>query len=261
MCKKLIHLSCFVLLLSLMGGAVRTNVTIAQDLLVDLRSEDLPDGTGATIWPNRGALGDFMAQGTPLVEQVDGVKAVTFDGSSWFEGPTSIEGIEGAGTRTIEVWAYNPEIPSEETIVSWSHRGGPAGTNMAFNYGNNASFGAVGHWDTPDMGWWGAHSPAPAANTWWQLVYTYDGSAARVYVNGEEESVRNPVQLNTHPGNIIRVAAQADDTGAGVASQFNFTGSIASVRIYDRSLTALQVQDLFQGILPTWLKAEKTRAG
>ena len=257
MCKKLIYLFSFVLVLGLIGGVARTNVTVAKDLLVDLRAEDLPDGTGVTIWPNHGSLGDFIAEGTPVVEEIDGVKAVTFDGSSWFEGPTSTEGIEGAGTRTIEVWAYNPEIPGEETIVSWSHRGGPAGTNITFNYGNNGSFGAVGHWSTPDMGWWGIHSPAPAANTWWQLVYTYDGSAARVYVNGEQESVRDPVELNTHAGNIIRIAAQADDTGAGVASQFNFTGSIASVRIYDRSLTAAQVQDLFQGILPTWLKAEK----
>ncbi|MDT8301085.1 MAG: LamG domain-containing protein [Sedimentisphaerales bacterium] len=254
--KQLIYLFCFTLLLNLFGDVTQINVTVAQDLLVDLRAEDLQDGTGVTTWPNHGALDDFIAQGTPVVEEVDGIKAVTFDGSSWFEGPASIEGIEGAGTRTIEVWAYNPEIPSEETIVSWSHRGGPVGTNIAFNYGNNGSFGAVGHWSTPDMGWWGTHSPAPAANTWWQLVYTYDGSAARVYVNGELESVVE-VTLNTHAGNIIRVAAQADDTGAGVASQFNFTGSISSVRIYDRSLTSIQVQDLFQGVLPTWLKAEK----
>ncbi len=253
--RKLIRLFCFILLFNFVVGVARTNVVVAQDLLVDLRAEDLQYGTGVTIWPNRGALDDFVAQGTPLVEDVDGIKAVTFDGTSWFEGPTSIPGIEGAGTRTIEVWAYNPEIPSEETITSWSHRGGPNGTNMAFNYGNNASFGAVGHWSTPDMGWWGNHSPAPAAGTWWQLVYTYDGSAARVYVNGEQESIVE-VELNTHAGNIIRVAAQADDTGAGVASQFNFTGSIASVRIYDRSLTAVQVLDLFHGIFPTWLKAE-----
>jgi hypothetical protein len=255
MCKQLIHLFCFVLLLNLIGSVAPINVTVAQDLLVDLRAEDLPDGTGVTTWPNRGALDDFIAEGTPVVEVVDGVKAVTFDGTSWFEGPISIEGIEGAGTRAIEVWAYNPEIPSEETIVSWSHRGGPTGTNIAFNYGNNGSFGAVGHWSTPDMGWWGNHSPAPVANNWWQLVYTYDGSAARVYVNGEQESVVE-VELNTHAANIIRVAAQADDTGAGVASQFNFTGSISSVRIYDRSLTAVQIQELFEGILPTWLKSE-----
>src|SRR5690606_39718630 len=56
-------------------------------------------------------------------------------------------------TRTIEVWAYNPTIAAEETLVSWGRRGGGAGTNMSFNYGSNELFGAVGHWDFPDLGW------------------------------------------------------------------------------------------------------------
>ena len=146
MCRKFIFSVSIILVLVLMCGAGRADVTVAEDLLVDLRAEDLPYGEGITTWPNRGSLGDFTARGTPLVEDVDGMKAVTFDGSNWFDGPTSTAGIEGAGTRTIEVWAYNPSIPSEETIVSWAHRGGPDGTNMAFNYGNNTSFGAVGHW-------------------------------------------------------------------------------------------------------------------
>ncbi len=49
----------------------------------------------------------------------------------------------------------NPSIASEETIVSWGKRGGPEGTNMAFNYGNDGRYGAVGHWggDTFDVGW------------------------------------------------------------------------------------------------------------
>ncbi|UCE49994.1 MAG: LamG domain-containing protein [Phycisphaerales bacterium] len=256
MCGKSTYLISIVILVSIAGASAHGQPAVEQ-LLVELRAEDLAYGTGVTTWPNSGTLGDFTANGAPVVEDVAGVKAVTFDGSSWFEGPTSTDSIVGSSDRTIEVWAYNPEIPSEETLVSWSHRGGPTGSNIAFNYGNNGSFGAVGHWSTPDMGWWGTHSPAPAANTWWQLVYTYDGSVARVYVNGEQESVGSPVVLNTHSGNIIRVAAQADDTGAGVASQFNFTGSISLVRIYDRSLTAAQVQDLFQGVLPAWLKAEQ----
>ena len=33
-----------------------------------------------------------------------------------------------------------------ETIVAWGRRGGPDGSNMSFNYGANALFGAVGHW-------------------------------------------------------------------------------------------------------------------
>ncbi len=113
----------------------------------------------------------------------------------------------------------------------------------------------MGHWsgDTHDMGWWTNHTPAPTANTWWHLVYTYDGTAARVYVNGEEESVRDPIALDTHSGNIIRVAAQANDSGDGVASQFNFTGSIAAVRIHDGMLSPADIQNNFRiGRLKAW---------
>ncbi len=230
----------------LLGNVAQADVIVAERLLVDLRAEDLAYGEVTTAWPNRGTLGDFTPQGTPVVESIAGMTCVTFDGASWFDGPASTPGIEGAGTRTIEVWAYNPDIPSEETTVSWAHRGGPAGTNMSFNYGNHTTWGAVGHWDAPDMGWWGAHSPTPAANTWWHLVYTYDGTAARVYVNGVQESVRDPVSLNTHGGTPIRVAAQADGTGAGVEAALSFTGSIAEVRIHDGVLSPADIMSNFK---------------
>jgi len=254
MCRKSIYSVSFILVLVFMCGVGRADVTIAEDLLVDLRAEDLPYGEGVTTWTNHGSLGDFTANGSPIAENVAGMKAVTFDGSSWFDGPTSTAGIEGDGTRTIEVWAYNPVIPSEETIVSWSHRGGPDGTNMSFNYGNNDSFGAVGHWGgAADMGWWGTHSPAPAANTWWHLTYTHDGAVTRIYVNGEEESVRDPINLDTYSGSPIRVAAQADGTGAGVDGAFNFTGSIAAVRIHDGVLSPADIQRNFKlGRIKAW---------
>jgi hypothetical protein len=253
MCRKFIFSVSLILVLALMCGIGRADVSVAEDLLVDLRADDLPYGEGVSTWTNHGSLGDFTANGSPLVEDVAGMKAVTFDGGSWFGGPTSIPGIEGAGTRTIEVWAYNPSIPSEETIVSWGHRGGPDGTNMAFNYGNNNLYGAVGHWGAPDMGWWGTHSPAPAANTWWHLTYTHDGTATRLYVNGEQESVRDPIVLDTYSGSPIRVAAQADGTGAGVDSAFNFTGSIAAVRIHDGVLSPADIQRNFKlGRVKAW---------
>ena len=254
MFRKIIYSFSFIFVLGLMCGVGLSQVVVAEDLLVDLRAEDLPYGAGVTTWTNHGSLGDFTANGSPLVEDIAGMKAVTFDGGSWFNGPTSTAGIEGAGTRTIEVWAYNPAIPGEETIVSWAHRGGPDGTNMAFNYGNDASFGAVGHWGgAADMGWWGMHSPAPAANTWWHLTYTHNGTATRIYVNGEEESVRDPIALDTYSGSPIRVAAQADGTGAGVEAAFNFTGSIATVRIHDGVLSPAEIQRNFKlGRLKAW---------
>ncbi|MBN1509362.1 MAG: discoidin domain-containing protein, partial [Sedimentisphaerales bacterium] len=236
MWKKLDYLALvgFVLCFS---GRTMAQIITAEELLVDLRAKDLAYGGGVTTWTNRGTLGDFTAVGNPVVEDVDGRKAVTFDGASYFEGPLSVAGITGAGTRSIEVWAYNgPDFVSEETMVSWSHRGGPAGTNMGFNYGNHGTWGAVAHWDAPDMPWSAPHAPAPAAGNWWYLVYTYDGTTVRLYVNAEENTTR-AVALNTHGPNIIRVAAQADNSGAGVLSAVNFTGSIAEVRIHDGVLS------------------------
>ena len=245
--KTFHRLGAAVVLMLAMSALAPAQLQIAEDLLVDLRADDLEYGEAAS-WPNRGSLGDFTAVGAPVVETVGGLTAVTFDGASYFEGPASTPGIEGAATRTLEVWAYNPSMPGEETLLSWSHRGGPEGSNMAFNYGNDGRWGSMGHWggDTHDMGWWGSHSPAPEANHWWHLVYTYDGTAARVYVNGVEESVRDPIDLNTHGGNVIRVAAQADDTGASANTGLNFSGSIAEVRIHDGVLTPQQIRQNFQ---------------
>ena len=245
MCKKFIGLIVVGLVLGLSGPAV-AGIIVAEELLVDLRAEDLAYGVTTGAWTNHGTLDDFTAMGAPLVEDVDGRKCVTFDGSSYFEGPNSSPGLEGQGaTRSIEVWAYNPDIPGEETIVSWAHRGGPDGTNMAFNYGNDASFGAVGHWGAgPDMAWSGQHSPSPAANNWWHLVYTHDGSTTRLYVNGEFETEEDH-SLDTFGGTPIRVAAQADGSGAGVEAGFNFTGSIAEVRIHDGVLSPADIANNF----------------
>ena len=240
MCKKSIYLLCLLLVLSV-PRQVMAEIKVAEELLVDLRAADLAYGSDTTTWVNRGTLDNFEAMGgAVVVEEVAGHKAVTFDGGSWFAGPTSTPGIEGGGTRSIEVWAYNLDIDAHETMVSWGHRGGPGGSNMAFTYGNNPNYGAVGHWGV-DMGW----SPVPEAGNWWHLVYTYDGSTSRLYVNAEENATRD-LTLVTHGGGLIRVAAQAGNTGAEAADQWTFSGSIGAVRIHDGVLSPSDVAHNFR---------------
>jgi hypothetical protein len=226
-------------------------IVSAGDLLVDLRLEDFPDlGSGANTWPNQGTLGGtFNLVGSPSAAVgIFGPGAgVTFDGNSAFKGPNAPAGITGNGTRSVEVWAFNPVIADEETLVGWGRRGGPNGSNVSFNYGANATFGAVGHWGQPDMSWGGNLTPqVPTDNQWHHLVYTYDGTTARLYSDGVLKYNRN-VNLNTHGDGFapaddgdfsINVGGQNSDVAPfDVNAGLRYSGGIAYVRVHDGVLS------------------------
>ena len=119
---------------------------------------------------NLGSMGGFFeARGGAVtvpriaIAGAGGTRGLQFDGGDYMQqvatiggpvvpAPAGLVGLDP--TRSIEVWAFNPVIDSEETLLSWGRRGGPDGSNMSFNYGSHAQFGAVGHWGAagPDMG-------------------------------------------------------------------------------------------------------------
>lgn len=198
-------------------------------------------------WPNTGLLkGDFVATGAAKVTSVDGVKGLTFTGTEFYTGP-GVPGFLGGGrNRTVEAWIFNPSAADEETIFSWGRRGGPDGSNASFNHGLNGSFGAVGHWGAPDIGW---GESGPVAGKWTQVVYSWDEAAltTRVYQNGAEAN--NEVlatALNTHVldsvGNPLpfRVAAQNEANGSAT-SGLRGSMTIARIRVHDRVLPAADI--------------------
>jgi hypothetical protein len=225
---------------------LRADLVVAENLLVNLSADTA--GVGDPSWANSGSLGGVF---TPTA--AGGVKlnlfgpndniGVEFDGLSGgdaYAGPIAPAGVTGAGTRTIEVWAYNPSIVAEETLVAWGRRGGPDGTNMSFNYGNHASFGAVGHWGgAADLGWGGIVTPA--AGEWHHLVYTYDGAIARVYSDGQIRNGRQFV-LNTHDGFSINVGSQRSNVSPfDLEPNLRYSGGIAAVRVHDGLLSAADI--------------------
>lgn len=221
-------------------------IVVAEDLLVSLDANDPTAGTAS--WTNMGSLGGSFAENGDAVLGIFGptdALGVEFFGAQAYQGPAAPAGITGAGTRSIEVWAYNPALNPEETLVSWGRRGGPEGTNLAFNYGSNGTFGAVGHWGAPDMGWNGN----PTTGEWHHLVYTYDGAAARVYDNGVLKNTRT-FTANTHADFPINIAAQNTNTvttppGALDAGN-RLSGAIGMVRIHDGVLNAAAIMNNFQ---------------
>jgi hypothetical protein len=209
----------------------------AGDLLVVLDALDA--SAGSATWQNGGTLGDFVERGDPSLGQYNGVTAVQFDGvDDAYEGPITPSTLEAASDRSIEVWACNPGITSEETLVAWGNRGGPVNTNLTFNYGNSTSFGAVGHWAN-DMGW-GASGPPPA-DQWHHLAYVYSGTEAIVYADAVEKNTL-AVTLATHAGYSINIATQREGE-----LEFAHAGSlwIAVVRVHSEALTPSQLSTNF----------------
>lgn len=214
----------------------------SQNVLVDLDAAE----AGQIYWQNNGTLGGtFVDAGLsvdlPTIETINGVPCVTLKGGGEaYTGPVTPPELEGASPCSIEVWVYNPSLAGEETMVAWGKRGGPDGSNMSFNYGANATWGAVGHWGAPDMGWGGTN---PAPGYWHHLAYTYDGATAIVYDNGLEKS-REAMVLATHALNPINIGAQNDASGAPQAD-LSGTLSIASVKIFDYARTPEQIAQGF----------------
>ena len=235
--------------------SARAQIETAGTLYVQVDATALPFGTATSV-TNAGTLGGvFQGFSNPVIAESPGgaARGIQFNGSSYMQLVASVggarinppAGLVGASpTRSIEVWAFNPAIDAEETLVAWGRRGGPEGSNMSFNYGNNAMFGAVGHWGStgPDLGWNDAGG-APSAGQWHHLTYTFDGTTTRVYADGMElnREVLSPGTINTHGNTSILLAAQLEADGTTVTGTLRGSLFIAKVRIHDGVLGAAQI--------------------
>lgn len=235
--------------LSYQGKTDSATITVARrqqglanagTLYVDLRANGL--SADAMTWTNRATAGggDFYAEGTvSYVANVEntGLPGIKFNRAEAFVGPVTTADLEGSSDRSVEVWVYNPFIQQDETVVAWSHRGGPNGSNMSFSYGGNATWGAVaawgsGGWDLP----WGPSGVYPERGRWHYLAYTYDGVRLRAYADGVFMNGQNET-LATYAGFPIRIAAQANTDGSGTDLGQAFSGYVAAVRVHGGTLS------------------------
>jgi hypothetical protein len=79
----------------------------------------------------------------------------------------------------------------------------------------------------------------------WNLISgTYDGTSKKIYVNSDmvaSMSWSSPVDTNPNGISIIGAFARIS-----IGSDYFFNGTIDDVRIYDRALSAAEVQALYQ---------------
>lgn len=225
-------------------------VTGTGTLYVDLRATNAASGVSPyTTWTNFGStVGNFTRSGAVIYSTNvagTGIPGLLFNGTStlYASAVMSVADILGTSDRTIEVWAYNPALATEETMVSLGDRSGTR-KDVAFNFGNAAGWGAVTHLgdDVP----WGAMG-FPATNYWHHLVYVFDGNrTVTIYADGQLWYTDHLGGALVTPGaDPINVGCQRASAAGGGPGQY-FSGYINSVRIWGGAMTAAQVQSNFQ---------------
>ena len=132
---------------------------------------------------------------------------------------------------TIEAWVYPTALSGWRTVALKETAGGLVYALYAHdNAPRPAAYIRVGGVEVAVAG----GSPL-ALNTWTHLTTTYDGSTLRLYVNGVETGSRStggPIQVSTGR---LRIGGNA------VWSEW-FAGRIDEVRLYNRALSAAEIQ-------------------
>jgi hypothetical protein len=163
------------------------------------------------------------------------------DGTFSFNGSSnnlSIGSFSGYSTNiTCEAWFKTTSGATWKNIVC-----GPGGDVIFTVNGALLNFGTQNSSPIPH-----ANYSTTTVNTgaWFYGVATYDGSNVRIYINGNLEST------NARTGTITSGAKNIGSNSGGSSEYFN--GTIATVRVYNRAMSATEIQQNFN--------AQRTRYG
>ena len=199
--------------------------------------------TGTTVVDSSGSGNNGAEVGGPV--QVAGKigQALSFNGTSQYVNVSAGANLQNT-VWTYSVWIKGDHAPNTSVIsqpladgalysnlqLDWDH------TNSAFE--QSCAFSNGGSWYSVKI------QRALQANTWYNIACSYDGSTLKVYLNGV---LNNSFSVSATPNTASGpLTVGANPTGGGSY----FPGSIDDVRIYNRALTAAEVQTLYQSSLP-----------
>ena len=209
----------------------------AGKLWVDLRAQDF---TGGPSWINRGALGEFAAVGTPSISADvagTGYPGVQLDGtSSAFESAAKADiDLSYGDDQTLEVWALNPSITSNETLVNQGRPITPSSRlRLTYSGADDGTF--TNSW-----------SPSPASGVWTHFAIVVSAGTRTLYINGAPSAPSGSV---TPPGGVNqwddKVLLGANRTEAGLVDFTEaFSGFINTLRIHGGAMLPAQIKASF----------------
>jgi len=155
-----------------------------------------------------------------------------FNGQSSGVSVTDTSGLDmSSGGFSVAAWIYWTGKGTQNYVVDKSGKytlslngGGTAG-DPQFSVGSVAA----------------ASSFTLSPNAWYFLVGTYSGGTVRLYVNGQYITSGSSATQPTSGGN-LELGCAATSCG----STYSFSGAISNIQLYNTSLSAAQIQALYQ---------------
>ena len=164
-------------------------------------------------------------------------RPMLFDGNNDYVGvEDSVYGIgsfpTGAATRTIAGWVWFSDATATGGVFGYGTN--PASADTIFEFYNYGASGIRLHYATYNSG----GTTALSSKTWYHLAGTYDGTTAKVYINGVLD--HSDAETLSTVSDFARIGA---NNYSGSAAEF-FDGMINEVVFYNTALSLAQVQAL-----------------
>ncbi|WP_321321585.1 family 43 glycosylhydrolase [Labilibaculum sp.] len=222
--------------LALLSKTSTNNVLTDDHLLMNFDVENFVMDSFDYSFKNSGSLaGYFMKEGTPKIKYIDNVKAISFDGESYFRlSESAPNSLSWNSSYTVSSWVFNPEIGDGECLITWNSRENMLqGSYSALMYGKS-NFGAVAHGDgSVDL----AYKEIPEASKWHHIALSFDGMVESVYVDGVLNT-QQPINLFVKNSDIL--------IGASGLYAENYIGYISNSQLFNRALTVQEIIELMK---------------
>lgn len=160
-------------------------------------------------------------------------QAFSFDGTS--DATAATAGLpSGSGDRTIAFWVNGSNMAVGNTMLfGWGNLAGQEMSSIVLGLGNAPSR-KVGFWG------WSADFESVSTlsdDTWYHVAFTLSGTSGDIYINGALDNSATLPVLNTPTGTNLFFGNFSGIMG-------NFDGLLDEVTVYDRALSATEIQTL-----------------
>lgn len=215
------------------GTKVKTGfVTVTPSNITEglVAAFNFEEGAGSVVVDASGNANHGIVSGAVRTASGKFGNALTFDGVDDGVSIADAQTLSLANGMTLEAWVYPTVAMSGwKSVVTKENPAGSTPYDLFANSDVDRPAAAVYTTDRSPI-----YGTLPlGTNQWVHLAATYDGVTMRLYVNGQAVSAQPETGDIQVTGGALRIG--------GVTGQF-FKGIIDEVRVYDRALSASEIQ-------------------